>query len=180
MPRKSSLLGNKNPDPPSEQARIGHNPDIVFCQTPFAKHLFLEPIINTSDCEVIYLDFDLLYSGYVSTGMTTPPTTLLLHHPNRASWSVELARILHIISQERYLVIIDSLNTLNVLWNNSKSRRLASHSLMLMSSLGRKTGTHILAAAVGQRAGDDWKLLPGGRLMPGLNARSVPEQTSQT
>lgn len=173
MSRQSSKSQNKNPDHIAGQDHAGCIPDVVFCPNPFSKHLFLESIVDASDCKVIYLDFDLLYSGYVSSGMTIPPTTVLIRHPSRKSWNAELINTLRMISQERYLVILDSLNTLSVLWNRSESKHLAASSVMLMSSLGRKTGTHILAAAVGRHTKNGWELLPGGHLMPGLNARTV-------
>ena len=173
MSRQPSESWNKNPDQTTGQDHTGYEPDVVLCSNPFSKHLFLESVVDASDCEVIYLDFDLLYSGYVSSGMTNPPATVLIRHPSRESWNMELTNTLHMISQERYLVILDSLNTLSALWNRSGSKHLAACSVMLMSSLGRKTNTHILVAAVGRHAKNGWELLPGGRLMPGLNARTI-------
>ena len=173
MSRQPSESRNKNPDQATGQDHTGCAPDVVLCPSPFSKHLFLESVVDASDCEVIYLDFDLLYSGYMSSGMTDPSTTVLIRHPSRESWDTELTNTLHMISQERYLVILDSLNTLSALWNRSGSKHLAACSVMLMSSLGRKTDTHILVAAVGKQTKNGWDLLPGGRLMPGLNARTV-------
>lgn len=173
MSRQPSESWNKNPDQTTGQDHAVYNPDVVLCPNPFSKYLFLESVVDASDCEVVYLDFDLLYSGYVSSGMTNPPTTVLIRHPSRKNWNTELTNTLHMISQERYLVILDSLNTLSALWNRSESKHLAACSVMLMSSLGRKTGTHILVAAVGKQTKNGWDLLPGGRLMPGLNARTV-------
>lgn len=173
MSGQPSESWNKNPDPATGQDHMGYEPDVVLCTNPFSKHLFLESVVDTSDCGVIYLDFDLLYSGYVSSGMTDPPTTVSIRHPSRESWNAELTNTLHMISQERYLVILDSLNTLSALWSRSGSKHLAACSVMLMSSLGRKTGTRLLVAAVGRQTKDGWELLPGGRFIPGLNARTV-------
>lgn len=173
-PHPSPISPHKNPDHISWQDGARNDPDIIICPNPFSKQAFLESVLEVSDCDTIYLDFDLLYSGYVSSGMIKPPETLLVRRPGRNNWNAELTDVLRMISQKRYLVILDSLNTLNILWGRSGSRRLAISSVMLMSSLGRKTDTHTLVAAVGRRTKDGWELLPGGRLMAGLNARAVP------
>ena len=41
------------------------NPNIILCSEPFLKAEFLNELIDSINCPVIFLDFDLLYSGYI-------------------------------------------------------------------------------------------------------------------
>ena len=45
------------------------NPNIILYSEPFVKSEFLNRLIDSTAFPVIFLDFDLLYSGYVISGM---------------------------------------------------------------------------------------------------------------
>ena len=45
------------------------NPNIILCSEPFLKAEFLNKLIDTINYSVIFLDFDLLYSGYIVSEM---------------------------------------------------------------------------------------------------------------
>ena len=44
-------------------------PSIVLCSDPFHKAEFLNRLINSSESPIIFVDMDLLYTGYVESGM---------------------------------------------------------------------------------------------------------------
>ena len=45
------------------------NPNIILCSNTFLKTEFLNKLITSNAFPVIFLDFDLLYSGYIFSGM---------------------------------------------------------------------------------------------------------------
>ena len=67
---------DKNPD---QHSLIGLNEmkkylekntlNSILCDEPFVKAVFLARLIEQIDVPIFYLDFDLLYSGYVNAGM---------------------------------------------------------------------------------------------------------------
>ncbi len=44
-------------------------PSIVLCSEPFHKAEFLNRLINSVENPIIFVDMDLLYTGYVESGM---------------------------------------------------------------------------------------------------------------
>ena len=120
-------------------------------------------LVRTTRRGVIYLDFDMLYSGYVGAGIMQCPSHVLLRQPRTTTWAEELATILQMISAGRYLVVVDSFNGMSGMWPD-RDTRLASYSIMLLASLGQHGGTLVVAAAVARKEGDSWDLTPGGRL----------------
>ena len=83
--------------------------NIIHTQNPFLKQIFLEEAIKT-EMPVIYLDFDLLYSGYVGMGVVRPQpnATCLRVYPE--SLLAILARTAAVISENQCMVVLDSLN----------------------------------------------------------------------
>lgn len=46
-----------------------NNPNIVLYSKPFHKVEFLNRLINSTEDPTIFIDMDLLYTGYVQSGM---------------------------------------------------------------------------------------------------------------
>ena len=46
-----------------------NNPNIVLCSKPFHKIEFLNRLINSTEDPIIFIDMDLLYTGYVESKM---------------------------------------------------------------------------------------------------------------
>lgn len=142
---------------------LGAGPSMVLCPHPFSKCSFLDMLARTADHGVMYVDFDMLYSGYVAANMLRQPANVLIRRPEAASWRDEIAGLIQTVSVEPYLVIIDSLNGMNTMWADRDTARLANYSIMLLASLGMKAGTKVVVSAMARKGSDGWVLLPGGR-----------------
>ena len=55
------------------------NPNIIVCSQPFTKSQFLNELIDSIDFPIIYLDFDLLFSGYVISKMIPKNDKVEIH-----------------------------------------------------------------------------------------------------
>lgn len=133
-------------------------PDIILCSNPLLKCVFLEKLVHHTNHGVIYLDFDMLYSGYVNSGIFDLPANVLVRRPDLSDWRAEITSIIQTTSAHEYMIIIDSLNGMMTSFGH---KRLTLHSIMLMSSLGVNVNTRVIIAAITKKTTDSWKI-PGG------------------
>ena len=146
---------------------VGHGPHVILCKSPFSKCSCLAEMARDSELAVIYVDADMLYSGYARAGMMDVPPHVLVRRPDPADWNAELAAIIRATSRRPHLVILDTLNGLGGMLGGPQGMRLAGHSMMLLGAMGRDAGTVVVAAAVARKSADGWEMSPGGRLIPG-------------
>ena len=140
------------------------NPNIILCSEPFLKAEFLNELINSIKCPIIFLDFDLLYSGYIVSEMIKKNDKVKIYHPNKADWKKIISEIAKRISNEKFLVVIDSFNGFYNIFDEKESGRFINASLMLLSSIGRECGSSvIITAMVRKNDNGEWILSPGGR-----------------
>ena len=137
--------------------------NVVLCSNPFAKAYFLNKLIDSIDCKIIYLDFDLLYSGYVTAKLIKKNSKVTIYHLNKERWNEGLAHIIEQISKEKFLIIIDSLNSVNNLFEGKDSARFVNSSIMLLAACGRNAKSYLIAIAMARKKDGEWVLLPGGR-----------------
>ena len=130
-------------------------------------------LARTADHGVIYVDFDMLYSGYIAANMLQQPANVLVRRPEAAGWREEITGLVQMVSSEPYLVIIDSLNGMNAMWAGRDAARLANYSIMLLAALGRESGAKVVVSAIARKGSDGWELLPGGRQLPGGMAENL-------
>jgi len=140
------------------------NPNIILCSEPFLKAEFLKELIDSINYSVIFLDFDLLYSGYVVSEMIKKNDEVEIYRPNKEDWKKTISQIAKRVSNKKFLVVIDSLNGFYNIFDEKESGRLINASLMLLSSIGRESGSSvIIIALVRKNSNDEWILSPGGR-----------------
>lgn len=137
--------------------------NIILCSHPLVKTKFLKEIIDHTDNKVIFLDFDLLYSGYVTARLIKKNTNVTIYHLEIEKWNSSLAQILDKISKERFLVIIDSLNGINNLFEDKNSAMFVNSCIMLLSVCGRSAKSSLIVTAMARRKQGELVLLPGGR-----------------
>lgn len=141
-----------------------NNPNIVLCSKPFHKMEFLDKLISSTEEPIIYVDMDLLYSGYVASEMIQKKDNLTIFCPDKTDWEKKLSEIICKISNERFLVIIDSFNGMNNLFDDLESARFINSCIMLLSSIGNYTKSSVLITGMARKKDDkDWVLSPGGR-----------------
>jgi hypothetical protein len=140
------------------------NPNIILCSDPFLKTEFLKELIDSNDCPVIFLDFDLLYSGYIVSEMIKKNSSVDIYRPNKEDWKKSITEIAYRIANEKNLIVIDSFNGFYSIFDEKESGRFINASLMLLSSIGRESNSSvIITAMVRKNDSNEWILSPGGR-----------------
>ncbi|MCV0430807.1 hypothetical protein [Nitrosopumilus sp.] len=141
-----------------------NNPNIVLCSKPFHKMEFLYRLINSTEDPIIVIDMDLLYTGYVESGMIQKKDNVTIFYPNRTNWEKKLSEIISKVSKERFLVIIDSFNGAYNVFENLESARFINSCIMLLSSLGNHSKSSILITGMAKKKeNNSWALSPGGK-----------------
>ena len=139
-------------------------PSVILCSETFHKVEFLNSLINSVRNSIIFVDMDLLYTGYVESGMMEKKENVTIFHPNKKSWKEELSKIITKVSKEKILVVIDSFNGIYNMFNDLESVRFVNSCIMLLSSLGRKeNSTVIVTAMVRKKENGEWVVSPGGK-----------------
>ena len=139
-------------------------PSIVLCSEPFYKIEFLNTLINSVENLIIFVDMDLLYTGYIESGMIQKKENLVVFHPNKENWKEKLSEIITKTSKDEILVIIDSFNGVFNMFDDLESARFINSCIMLLASLGRNTNSSIIVTAmVRKKENGDWVISPGGK-----------------
>ncbi|MCH7560530.1 MAG: hypothetical protein IIC67_04030, partial [Thaumarchaeota archaeon] len=119
-------------------------PSIVLCSETFHKAEFLNRLINSVENPIIFVDMDLLYTGYVESGMIQKKNNVTIFHPDKESWKKELLEIITKVSKKKFLVIIDSFNGVYNMFDDLESARFINSCIMLLSSVGKQTSSSIV------------------------------------
>jgi len=109
-------------------------PSIILCSDPFHKAEFLNRLINSIGHQIIFVDMDLLYTGYVESGMIRKKDNVIIFHPDKTNWKKELSNVITKISKERILVVIDSFNGVYNMFDDLESVRFINSCIMFLSS----------------------------------------------
>ena len=138
--------------------------NMIFYEDSFTKTSFFTQEIPNWEIPIFYLDFDLQYTGFVKSGVTTEMKNLTLLHPENGSLHEGLKSVIAKISRERSLIIIDSLNGLfNVLEGDKDLGRLVNSFLMLLVSAANHTKSTIMVGILSKLNEDRWVLYNTGR-----------------
>jgi hypothetical protein len=162
---------DKNPEQISDKNLIyvikefsNKNPNIILCSEPFLKAEFLNELIDSINCPVIFLDFDLLYSGYIVSEMIKKNDKVKIYRPSKADLKKIISEIAKRISNEKFLVVIDSFNGFYNIFDEKESGRFINASLMLLASIGLESGSSVIITAITRKNDNgEWILSPGGR-----------------
>ncbi len=139
-------------------------PSIVLCSEPFHKMEFLNRLINSVENPIIFIDMDLLYTGYIESGMIQKKNNVTIFHPDKISWKEKLLEIITTVSKEKFLVIIDSFNGVYNLFDDLESARFINSCIMLLSSVGKQTSSSVVIIAMARKKeNNEWILSPGGK-----------------
>ena len=139
-------------------------PSIVLCSEPFYKAEFLNILINSVKIPVIFVDMDLLYTGYVESGMIQKNDNVTIFHPEKENWKEKLSKIISNTSRQKVLVVIDSFNGVYNMFDDLESARFINSCIMLLSSLGRETSSSVVISAMARKKeNNEWVISPGGK-----------------
>jgi len=139
-------------------------PNILLFSEPFEKNSFLDKLITSVENSIIFVDMDLLYTGYVKSGMIKKKDNVELYQPNKENWEKDLSEIINKISKNKFFVIIDSFNRIYNMFDELESAIFINSCIMLLSSLGRKTNSSVIVTAMARKnENKEWILSPGGK-----------------
>ncbi len=141
-----------------------NTPNIVLCSEPYHKTEFLNRLINSVKSTIIFVDMDLLYTGYVESGMIQKKDNVIIFHPNKVSWKEKLSEIINKVSKEKFLVVIDSFNGVYSIFDDIDSARFINSCIMLLASVGRQTSSSVVITTMARKKeNNEWILSPGGK-----------------
>jgi len=136
----------------------------ILCKEPFVKAAFLSELIKQIETPIVYIDFDLLYTGYCKAGIIEKKENISLFSPIKDDWNQILEKVLLMISNKKSVVIIDSLNGLYNLLDGEDVGRLVNTYIMLLAFVARESNSTVLFASVGRKKNQEgWVLSPTGR-----------------
>ena len=145
-----------------EERLIPSSSNLLFYENAFSKIKLLQEIISKQSLPVLYVDLDLLFSGYVKSDLLTI-SNLTLFTTLDSKINEILPKIFTKLSIEPHLIIFDSINGLyNTLSNDADSGRLVNAILMLLvRNISFSKSILIISALAGKKE-NDW-ILPNGR-----------------
>ncbi|MDE1763091.1 MAG: hypothetical protein KGH88_02470 [Thaumarchaeota archaeon] len=132
---------------------------------PFLKAGFISKLVSETKDDVLYVDLDLLYSGYITSGILVLRENLTLYQPSEDTINDVLTEILVKASMSQVLIIIDSINGLyNVLNYEKQVGKAVVSIVMLLASVIRKTNSSIVIASMARyKREEGWVLSPTGK-----------------
>ena len=149
-------------------------PSLVLCSNSFHKIEFLNKLIISVKNPIIFVDMDLLYSGYVESKMIQKKENLIIFQPNKLNWKQKLSEIISKVSNKEFLIIIDSFNGIYNLFDDLESARFVNSCIMLLSSLGKQSNSTIVITGMARKKeNSEWILSPGGKNIMKLARSSV-------
>jgi len=130
---------------------------LVRAQDALAKEAFVERLLE-SNLPVIYLDIDLLYSGYARSGIAPQNINVRLRRIYQGNLTDEIVKTARMISDSRCLVIVDSLNGLYGMQGAAYDAMLSSY-IMILAEVATYSDSKIVCTCIAEE-GDDTILFP--------------------
>ena len=145
-----------------EENLVSSSSNLLFYENAFSKIQLIKEIVSNQTFPVLYVDLDLLFSGYVKSELLTIPNVTLFSTLNSKINEI-LPKIFTKISTEPHLVIFDSINGLyNTLSNDADSGRSVNAILMLLARNIIFSNSILIISALATKKENDW-ILPNGR-----------------
>lgn len=136
----------------------------IIYSDPYVKTVFFIKLIDLLDLPIIYLDFDLLYSGYVTAKIIPKHNKLELFQPTRDRWNDLFRKIITGISRQRTILILDSLNGFFSMFNDKKDVGMFINShIMLIASIAKMTNSNVVVSSMAKKEEQGWVLSTIGR-----------------
>ena len=139
--------------------------NVISYESSFAKTTFFVKILSKWNIPTFYLDFDLLYSGFVKSGLTPLSKNITLLCPDADSLHENLRSVVDKISKTKSLVIIDSLNGFfNLLEGRKDTGQIISSLIMLLTSSAKNVNSIVVVGSLSKLINEnEWVLYNTGR-----------------
>lgn len=142
----------------------GRNPNFVLSSNPFVKTEFLHKLVESINLPVFFLDCDLLYSGYVASGIINKNDKLKFFVTTKSSLNNDIKQIIKKIENEKSLIILDSLNGLYNMFDELEYVRFINSTIMLLSSVAKYSKSIIIITGMARKnESKEFVLSPTGR-----------------
>jgi hypothetical protein len=145
---------------------LEHNTlNVVFYENSFTKITFFVKIMSELSIPIFYLDFDLLYSGFVKSGQIPLPKNTTLLCPNADNLHENLRSVIDKTSEKKSLVIIDSLNGFfNLLEDGKDTGQIINSLIMLLVSSAKNANSIVVIGSLSKLINEnEWVLYNTGR-----------------
>ena len=138
---------------------------LIIHSEPYLKLNFLNKMIQASNLPVIYLDLDLLFSGYINSKTISKNPSVTLYQPNNSNLIEIIKKIIVEISQRKCMLIIDSLNGMfNFYHDNKDVGRFVNSIIMLFGSVAKNSKSIVTVSSMARRKNNtEWVLSISGR-----------------
>ena len=122
--------------------------NLIAYSDPYVKTVLMKELIGESNDKIIYLDFDLLFSGYIHSNIISKSENLSLFQVEKRTWENILQQTLLEISLNKCIVIIDSINIFyNIFTERGHVGRFINRSIMLLANSAKISNSIILISA---------------------------------
>ena len=118
--------------------------NLIMYSDPFIKIVFVEKIVKQTKIPIIYLDFDLLLSGYVNAKILPTFTNNFLFQPTKKNWNNLIKQIIFQLTKEKSIIIIDSLNGFFNISEEKDAGRIIYSYIMLFYRIADMNNSKIL------------------------------------
>ncbi len=118
--------------------------NLITYSDPFIKIVFVEKILKQTKIPIIYLDFDLLLSGYVNAEILPTFTNNSLFQPTKKNWNNLIKQIIFQLTKEKSIIIIDSLNGFFNISEEKDAGRIIYSYIMLFYRIADMNNSKIL------------------------------------
>ena len=148
----------------------------IMFSNPILKTVFLNKITQVSNYPIYYLDYDLLYSGYLTSNIIPKNNKVALFQPTENDFLEILKKISYIVSKEKSIIIIDSLNGFfNLINENKDAGRMVNSYIMLLSTISKMSDSLILMTSLVREKNDEGYVLSitGRHLLDSKNTTKI-------
>jgi hypothetical protein len=146
--------------------------NLVFCSDPYVKAAFFIKLVDLLDLPIVYLDFDLLYSGYLRAKIVPEYDKMELFQPTKDNWNDLFQSVIASILKQKSLLILDSLNGFFSLFYDKKDVGIFVNScIMLFSATARLTDSSVVIASMAKKEDQAWVLDTIGRQV--IDAKNI-------
>ena len=148
----------------------------IFYSDPFLKAGFISKLVQDTELQVLYLDLDLLYSGYIVSETIPIENNVTLFQPTSETLYKMIKEILVKASLSQTIIVVDSLNGLYNILNRKKNvGKTVMSIMMLLASIAKMTKSYLIVASmVRYKKEEGWIMSPTGkRLVETKNSKKI-------
>ena len=159
MEKKQTLFENFET---AKNKMLPWSTNLIFYNDAFSKTKFMSKIMESFEDPITYLDFDLLFSGYIESNYITKPSNMEITKPDPENLKALLPNILTKVSSQKTILILDSLNGLYNFIDDDNPARFVTSLIMLLTTNAKFSKSILFVTCLGQKKDGDW-ISPMGR-----------------